>query len=98
MQRPKMEHSSAEPSLLEMILFHTVAFQTVPVDILAHNAMMRHSTPLPLEMWDVLVSSCIEKGWLRCLDASALEEIGTCLVGVELVCDAEAIPRPGDVD
>jgi hypothetical protein len=93
-----MEHSSAEPSLLEIILFHTVAFQTVPADILAHNAMMRHSTPLPLETWEALVASCIDKGWLRCLDDSTLAEIRNCLTGVELVCDAEAIPRVGDMD
>jgi hypothetical protein len=108
------DRHSAELALEELdaitsdhcVVFDAVAFQPVPIDVLAHNSMMRDprgsraspSPPLPLGAWQGAVAECLAKGWLRCLDEAALQEIRTTLTGVELVCDDEAIPRLGDVD
>jgi hypothetical protein len=85
-------------TLLHHVVFATVAFQTVPFDILAHNAMMRRPEPLPLTVWERTVRECIEKRWLRSLDDAALLEIASCLTGVELVCENEERSLPGEID
>jgi hypothetical protein len=85
-------------TLLHHVVFATVAFQTVPFDILAHNAMMRRPEPVPLTIWERTVRECIEKGWLRCLDDAAFLEIASCLAGVELVCEKEDFSLPGEID
>jgi hypothetical protein len=95
---PRRDQHEAVITRLHRVVFDTVAFQTIPPEILAHNSMMRASRPLPLESWQAAVADCIGKGWLRCLDDGAVQEIRATLTGVEFVCDDEAIPRVGDVD
>jgi hypothetical protein len=85
-------------TLLHHVVFDTVAFQTVPFDILAHNAMMRRPETIPLSTWELIVRDCLTNGWLRCLDEAALAEIASSLTGVELVCSEEETPRREDID